>query len=171
MLLKIPLLACIAICCITHFANATPVYNILDYGAKGDGTTINTTAINKAIQTCHANGGGTVEIPQGTFVSGTVILLSNVELHLDMGAVLLGSKDTADYMLQPTTLFTEGYNRYGLLYANNAENIAITGFGEINGRGTYFMNGLDKPHMGHDFDRRFTRQGADFMKEGTFFED
>ncbi len=145
-------------------------YNILDYGAKPDGKTINTLAINKAIRTCNANGGGIVEIPAGNFITGTIVLLSNVELHLDFGAVLTGSKDTSDYLAQPTALFNEGYSHYGLIYANNAENIAITGFGEINGNGTYFMNGLDKPHLGHDFDRKFTRQGENFMKLGTVFE-
>lgn len=155
----------------SSFRNDITIYNIINFGAKPDGKTINTQAINKAIQTCNANGGGMVEIPQGKFISGTIILLSNVELHLDPGAVLMGSKDTSDYLPQSTTLFNEGYNRYGLIYAANAENIAITGFGEINGNGTYFMNGLDKPHIGHDFDRNFTRQGQDFMKEGTVFED
>lgn len=147
------------------------IYNIVDYGAKADGKTINTDAINNTIKTCNSNGGGTVEIPPGNFITSTNVLLSNVELHLDFGARLIGSKDTSDYLLQPRALFNEGYNRYGLLYAQNAENIAITGFGEIDGSGTSFMNGLDKPHMGHDFDRKFTRQKENFMKVGAVFED
>ncbi len=146
-------------------------YNILDYGAKSDAKTVNTHAINRAVGDCYTHGGGTVEVPAGEFITGTIILLSNVELHLDFGAKLTGSKDTSDYLLQARALFNEGYNRYGLIYAENAKNIAITGFGEINGNGTYFMNGLDKPHMGHDFDRRFTRQKENFMKNGSVFED
>ncbi|MEP7377206.1 MAG: glycosyl hydrolase family 28-related protein [Chitinophagaceae bacterium] len=80
------------------------IYNILDFGAKADGNTINTTAINKAIETCNSKGGGTVVIPPGNFVSGTVILLSDVELYLSPGAVLTGSKDTTDYLLNKNLL-------------------------------------------------------------------
>jgi polygalacturonase len=147
-------------------------YNILDFGAKGDGKTINTRAINKAIIRCNRNGGGTVWIPPGTYISGTVVLLSNVILHLDPGAVLMGSRDTSDYLVMNEILFNEGYNRYGLICARDAKNVSITGSGEINGNGTYFMNGLDKPHTGGgDFDRKYIRQGDEFMKPGTVFED
>ncbi len=144
----------------------------LDFGAKGDGKTINTLAINNAIKTCHDEGGGTVFIPHGNFVSGTMVLLSNVHLYLGGGAVISGSKDTSDYLSLETRLFsTEGYNRYGMIYAKNAKNISITGEGEINGNGTYFMNSLDKAKLGKDYDRKFIRQGEDFMKPGTVFED
>jgi polygalacturonase len=152
--------------------NQNSVYNILEFGAKNDGKTINTKAINKAVETCNLKGGGTVLIPAGIFVTGTVVLLSNVNLHLEPGGVLSGSKDTSDYLKMNSTLFNEGYNRFGMFCALDAVNISITGSGEINGNGTVFMNGLDKPHMGGgDFDRRFIRQGEEFMKPGTFFED
>jgi polygalacturonase len=152
--------------------NQTTSFNILDFGATGDGKTMNTKAINKAVGKCNGKGGGTVVIPAGTFVSGTIVLLSNVNLHLDPGAILIGSKDTSDYLVMENALFTEGYNRYGMIHAIDAVNISITGSGEINGNGTSFMNGLDKPHMGgNDFDRRFIRQGEEFMKPGTIFED
>jgi polygalacturonase len=150
----------------------TALYNILDYGAKGNGKTINTLSINKAITKCHNNGGGTVIVPPGTYVTGTIVLLSNVNLHLEPGAILSGSRDTSDYLVMTETLFDEGYNRYGLIYGSDVVNISITGCGEINGNGTYFMNGLDKPHMGgNDFDRKFIRQGSEFMKPGSIFED
>jgi polygalacturonase len=147
-------------------------YNILDFGAIGDGKTMNTKAINKAMQTCNKKGGGTVLIPTGTFVTGTVVLLSNVNFHLEPGAVLIGSRDTSDYLKMETILFDEGFTRFGMICAMDAKNISITGSGEINGNGTFFMNGLDKPQMGgHDYDRKFIRQGEDFMKPGTIFED
>jgi polygalacturonase len=146
-------------------------YNILDFGAIGNNLTINTQSINKTIEVCNKNGGGTVRIPSGTFVSGTVVLLSNVNLQLEAGARLVGSKDTSDYLLLKDALFNEGYNRYGLIYSVDATNISISGEGEINGNGTFFMNGLDKPHMGHDFDRKYVRQGEEFMKPGTIFDD
>ena len=147
-------------------------YNILDYGAKGDGKTMNTVAINNAVRKCNEKGGGTVIVPPGNYVTGTIVLLSNVNLNLEPGAVLIGSNDTLDYLKMSSTLFEEGYNRFGMFYAGDAKNISISGQGEINGNGTHFMNGLDKPHMGgNDFDRKFIRQGKEFMKPGTIFED
>ena len=147
-------------------------FNILDFGAKGDGKTMNTVAINKAVEACNKSGGGTVMIPPGKFITGTVVLLSNVNFHLEPGATLMGSRDTSDYLKMESTLFEEGYNRFGMISAVDARNISITGSGEINGNGTSFMNGLDKPHMGgNDYDRKFIRQGEEFMKPGTIFED
>jgi hypothetical protein len=146
-------------------------YNILDYGAVGDGHYLNTAAINKTISDCNAHGGGTVVIPRGNYISGTIILLSDVNLFLEPGAVITGSKDTSDYKVMDDALFKEGYNRYGLLYAGDAKNISITGQGEIFGNGTYFMNGIDKPHIIGDYDRKLTRQGEEFMKPGSTFED
>lgn len=146
-------------------------YHILDFGARADNNTINTKAINSAIAKCNEEGGGTVIIPSGTFISGTVVLLSNVNLQLEAGAKLVGSKDTSDYLPMKKALFDEGYDHFGLIYSTDATNISITGQGEINGNGTFFMNGLDKPHMGHDFDRKYIRQGEEFMKPGTIFDD
>jgi polygalacturonase len=83
-------------------------FNILDFGAKGDGKTVNTSAINQAIAACAKAGGGTVHVPAGEFRTGTVLLLSNVNLHLDSGAILKGSDDLGDYL-------KEGENRYGLI--------------------------------------------------------
>jgi polygalacturonase len=76
LILFLPL--CLAITC----NNMTSTYSILDYGARGDGKTLNTKAINKAIEKCNAKGGGTVLIPPGIFVTGTIKILSNVNLHL-----------------------------------------------------------------------------------------
>jgi polygalacturonase len=153
-------------------SNQSITYNILDFGAKGDGETMNTSAINKAVEICNRKGGGTVLIPPGKFLTGTVVLLSDVDFHLEPGAILLGSRDTSDYLRMESTLFEEGYNRFGMICAVDAKNISITGSGEINGNGTYFMNGLDKPQMGgHDYNRKFIRQGENFMKPGTVFED
>ena len=65
------------------------IYNITNYGAVADGVTNNSTAIQKAIDECTAAGGGIVLIPSGQYMSGTLRLKSNVELHLEMGAVLI----------------------------------------------------------------------------------
>ena len=71
------------------------VYDICKYGAKGDGKTLNTNAINSAIEYCAENGGGTVLIPKGTFLSGTIYLKDNISLVLRKGAVLNGTADVS----------------------------------------------------------------------------
>jgi polygalacturonase len=147
------------------------IYNITNFGAIPDGKTINTQAINDAIQTCHDGGGGTVEVPAGVFMSGTIRLLSNVNLHLEPGAVISGSKDTSDYLTLHSPLFHEGYSRYGLLFAKDAVNISLTGSGLFRGNGTGFMHDLNRPNNFFWLDRSVTRQGADFMKQGTISED
>ena len=73
------------------------MYNIKDYGAIADGVTINSAAIQAAIDACADDGGGRVVIPTGTFKTGTFWLRSNVELHLEMGAILLASDNLDDY--------------------------------------------------------------------------
>ena len=73
------------------------VWDPYDFGAKGDGKTIDTKAIQTAIDNCYFNGGGKVVLNSGTFVSGTIILKSNVCLHIEAGATLLGSKNINDY--------------------------------------------------------------------------
>ena len=71
--------------------------NILDFGAISDAVTVNTTAIQNAIDKCSQSGGGRVIIPSGTFISGTIRLKSNVELYLERGSVLKASTDMNDY--------------------------------------------------------------------------
>ena len=74
-------------------AAETKQFNIKTYGAIGDGATLNTEAIQKTIDACHAAGGGTVRVPAGDFVIGTIQLKSHVTLSLDYGASLLGSQN------------------------------------------------------------------------------
>jgi polygalacturonase len=143
-------------------SNPKGIYYITDFGAKGDGKTNNTEAINKTIRTCNKNGGGTVMVTPGEFISGSIQLLSNVNLEIMSGAVIKGSLDTADYRV-------EGW-KHGLVFAQDAQNISITGLGEINGNGTAFMT-PEKPHLSGDFDRKYTRQGDKFMDPLLGFED
>ncbi|MFT4523017.1 MAG: polygalacturonase, partial [Bacteroidia bacterium] len=67
------------------------VHNVVSFGAIADGKTLNTTAIQSAIDAANKDGGGVVSIPKGTFLSGSLMLRSNVQIHLEKGAVLLGS--------------------------------------------------------------------------------
>jgi len=140
-----------------------PVYNVRDFGAVGDGKTIDTQAIDQAIRSCHQAGGGTVLFPPGEYVTGTFMMLSHVTLNLEAGAILQGSTNLADY-LPKSDFKARGFNgegrKMGLILGIDVEDVAITGRGVIDGRGTYFFHG---PHRDHDYDPAATRQGADFM--------
>jgi hypothetical protein len=106
--------------------------NITEFGAVGNGKFLNTTAFRNAIDTCHFTGGGTVTVPQGIFKTGTIVLRSDVNLHLEPGAVILGSSDLKDYFLNN--------EKVGLIWCENAQNVSITGLGTIDGNGDVFMN-------------------------------
>jgi hypothetical protein len=104
---------------------AAPV-NVSAYGAKGDGTTLNTVPLQAAIDAANRAGGGVVQLPAGKYLTGSLHLKSHVELRLERGAVLLGSTSRADY---PKGSWT------ALLDADNQQNIKVTGQGTIDGQG------------------------------------
>jgi len=114
------------------------VYNVVDFGAIGDGKTKNTKAINAAITKCNSEGGGRVLITNGKFLTGAIHLKSNVDLHIEAGAVLMFSTDPKDYLPLVRTRW-EGddcYNYSPLIYANGQTNIAVTGKGLLDGQGS-----------------------------------
>lgn len=102
------------------------------YGARGDGTTKDTAAIQQAIDACESQGGGTVRLSAGTYVSAPIVLKSNITFELDKGATLLGSPDHADYPAK--TEFREP-DLQPLVSATGAHNLTITGGGTIDGNG------------------------------------
>src|SRR6185295_14099759 len=91
------LLCVVAIAFICPRAEGASNLNVRDYGAKGDGTTLDTAPLNKAIETCAAAGGGRVSVPPGKYLTGTLRLKSNVTLLLEAGAELIGSPDLNQY--------------------------------------------------------------------------
>lgn len=111
------------------------VFNITSFGAIGDGVAMDTEAIQKTIDACHAAGGGVVRVPAGDFVIGTLHLKSHVTLSLDYGASLLGSQNQADYPTDNLRRAREGQSEC-LLYAEDATDIRLEGLGVIDGRGT-----------------------------------
>lgn len=127
------------------------VYDITDFGAKGDGKTNNTKAINAAIDAASKNGGGTVFFPAGNFLSYTIRLKSHITLHLDQGAVLIGDQEKngvgydlpeADAWYKKFQDFGHSYWRNSLIYGDSLRDIAIEGHGLIWGKGLYTY---DKP--------------------------
>ena len=116
----------------TAALHAAAVCNVRNYGAKGDGATKDTAAIQKAIDACAQKGKGTVTLPEGNYLSAPIVLKSNITLHLDKGAMLLGSTDHADY---PAITEFRAPGLQSLVSAKDASNIVINGEGTINGQG------------------------------------
>jgi polygalacturonase len=109
---------------------APPVlYDVRDSGARGDGQTLCTQAIQETLDKCAAAGGGMVYMPPGVFLSGTLFLRSGVTLHLDTGCTLRGSVNLRDY---PATVpayrsYTDNYTDKSLLCGEKLARVAITG--------------------------------------------
>ena len=134
-------------------------YCITSHGAVADGKTINTKAIQAAVDACAAAGGGRVVVPSGTFFSGSIFLKSNVEFHLSPGARLLGSPDLADFA--PLDVEGFGYHVQGWLYAAlltacKCENVAITGTGIVDGNGPVWWAEKNRTY---DFEAAFRKAG------------
>ena len=137
---KILLSIILVIICHSGSAQATS-FNILDFGAVNDGKTINTIAIQKAIDVCASKGGGTVYFPAGKYISGTLFLKSHITLNLGPGAILEGSNNLNDYPVTISQIrsYTDNYTDKSLIYGEGLEYIGITGHGIIDGNGESFQ--------------------------------
>lgn len=114
------------------------MYDVSDYGAVGDGTTLNTVAIQTAINECTQNGGGTVLLKGGgTYMTGTIYLKDNVTLHVANGTTLLGSPNYDDYTTDTykNMYKNEPHMNRCLIFAKDAKSVAIEGYGTIDGNG------------------------------------
>jgi hypothetical protein len=136
------------------------LFNVKDFGAKGDGQSLDTVAIQAAIDACNKEQGGTVLVPAGEFICGTIEIKSGVTLHVATNGRLLGSKKREDYTAGKGV--PSGNGNIVFIYAANAENISIEGYGTIDGNGLSFYNGkgdntgpgqrgvggnFDRPHL------------------------
>lgn len=128
-------------------------YNVLDFGAKADGKTNCTAAINSAIEAAAKNGGGTINFPAGEYLSFTIHLKSNICLFLDQGAVLIGDSEKngvgydlpeADAWYKKFQDFGHSYWQNSLIFGDSLKNVSIVGNGMIWGRGLYTY---DKPDI------------------------
>jgi Endopolygalacturonase len=116
-------------------------YNVKDFGAKGDGTSTDTKAINKAIENAAATGGGTVYFPAGNYLSGSIRLKNNICLFIDQGAVLIAASDSTEFD-KPEKSANDTYQDYGhshwhnsFIWGENLHDISIIGTGMIWGKG------------------------------------
>jgi polygalacturonase len=127
-------------------SNSAGILNIRDFGATGVATTLDTKAIQSAIDACSEHGGGVVLVPAGTYLTGPLRLKSHVELHLSGGATILGSPHLSDYLngqtpppsrksKLPVPRGSNPPNPLCVIGADDADDIAITGSGTINGNG------------------------------------
>ncbi|MBY7142299.1 glycoside hydrolase family 28 protein [Virgibacillus sp. NKC19-3] len=126
---------------LTHISDPEfPEYkvNIMDFGANADGSTLDTKAFEKAIQHVNEQGGGTVVVPEGTYLIGSIELLSNVNLHLKDENTLIKFTTDINENNYPVAYShwesTPVYNYRALIYAYDAENIAVTGKGTLDGQ-------------------------------------
>jgi polygalacturonase len=112
------------------------VFNVRDYGAVGDGRALDTPAIQSAIDACHERGGGTVFVPAGRYVTGSLFLRSHITLRVDAGATLLGSENPLDYpIVNSRWEGAEQKTHAPLIAGDDLTHVAVTGRGIIDGRG------------------------------------
>jgi|SRR6218665_434540 len=136
---------------VTNCANAQ-LYDVTAYGAIGDGVTDNTIAIQKAIDEC-AKTGGKVYFPGGKFLTATVVLKTNVTLHVSANAIILGHTDTKRYPYQDAGIhfYGEEWAKQALIFCKGQQNVGIEGSGTIDGQGgSFVVNTIKKPDRYRD---------------------
>lgn len=126
------------------------IFNIKDFGAVADGKTLNTTAIQNTIEACFENGGGQVLVEGGTYMFGTIVLRSNVELHIAANATLLGSPRCEDYPEREDVRHVNSeklprWRNACYIYCEESENVSITGMGKIDCNGKAFVRAVENP--------------------------
>ncbi|MGO8766445.1 MAG: glycoside hydrolase family 28 protein [Limisphaerales bacterium] len=146
---KLILFLCLAGFCAPALAQ-NGIYNVRDFGAAGNGTLLDSPAINQAIAKAAAHGGGTVLVPAGTYLCGSLHLQSNIHLLIDAGATVLGAPqgtnayDAEEDFAGPA--YQDGGHTYfhnSLIWGENLTNVSITGPGMINGGGLVTQDGIE----------------------------
>lgn len=149
--------------CVRGPASRAGIYDVRAMGARGDGSTDDTKAIQAALDACAARGGGTVVVPSGTYQLRPIQIGSRTTLQLDTGAVLKATTRLEDYPQESEHTSHES-TRSGLIRARNAVDVAIVGRGVIDGSGMSFVITNNLSYPGKDHDPAATRQGAAFMQ-------
>ncbi|HWW01451.1 MAG TPA: glycosyl hydrolase family 28-related protein [Candidatus Acidoferrum sp.] len=157
-------------------ASAGHTFNVCDYGATGDGTTLDTAGLNRTIEACSQAGGGEVLVPAGRYLSGTIHLRSHVTLYLAAGATLVGTTNLSQYAQPAVPSFMPeakwGKWHRALLVAENAEDVAIAGPGVIDGNKVFDPTGEERmrgPHTLVFIDcRRFTIRDVSIVDAANY---
>jgi polygalacturonase len=143
------------------FPKGKKIFKANTYGAKGDSLTLNTKAIQAAIDACAAAGGGVVTFDTGQYVSGSIFLKKNVTLQLDKGVTIVGSNKLADYPDMPSRIAgIEMVWPAALINVIDQDKVAITGEGVVDGRGKPFWDSYWT--MRKDYDKRGLRWIVDY---------
>lgn len=122
-------------------------YRVADFGAVGDGMTLDTDSVQAAVDRAYADGGGRVIVSEGRYLTGSILLRSGVELHLERGATLLGATNREHYRRQSRW--------YALVLAEAQHDIAITGQGEIDGQGRELALDIDQRYHAGEYGPAF----------------
>jgi polygalacturonase len=131
-------------------AGFAAVFNVRQHGAAGDGLTLDTGALQFVIDLCAQQGGGTVYLPAGRYLTGSLFLRSNITLYLDAGALILGSENPADYPVIHSRWEGMHQDTYApLIGGNSLQNIAVIGRGTIDGRGAVWWKAKEENTLAH----------------------
>lgn len=144
-------------------------FKVQDYGAKADGKTLDTAAIQRAIDAATKAGGGTVVFKSGTYLTGAIFLKSHVCLRVDRGVTLLGVQKLADYPIMPTRVAgIEMRWPAALINTYQQSNVSISGQGVIDGNGKFWWDSYWARRK--DYDNRGLRWAADYdaQRPGSF---
>jgi hypothetical protein len=158
------------------FAVDSHTFNIRDHGATGDGVTLDTGAINRALAACAAAGGGQVRFPPGRYLSGTVQLRSRVTLFLEAGATLVGTTNLAEYRQPAPPAFLPearwGKWHRGLILGEGVEDVTIAGPGVIDGNKVFDPTGEERMRGPHTIVfvncRRFTLRDVTIVDSANY---
>jgi len=152
-----------------HNSNSIPVFSVLDYGVNNDGTTLNTERIQQLIDRVAESGGGIIYFPPGKYLTGTLFLKSYINLHIESGAVILGSLDLNDFI--PTEKEKPEHaarHLRHLIYGKDLIGVAITGRGMIEGRGYKFWPADFRKMTETEIRNAMTRPDGYNTRPGTY---
>lgn len=141
--------------------------SVKDFGAKGDGATLDTEAFTKAIAAVDAKGGGHVDVPAGVYLLGPIELKSHIDLHLSQNATLYFSPDASLYVQKEGAKSTRGRVR-SAISAEQCTDISITGGGLIDGMGNYWRP-VKRSKQSDEEWKNYVKQGGTVTKDGNFF--
>lgn len=132
------------------YARPDSIFNVREHGAAGDGQTLDACAIQAAIEACAERGGGTVYLPAGRYLTGSLFLRDNITLHLDAGAMILGSERPEDYPVIHSRWEGRHQDTHApLIGGDHLRNISVTGRGTIDGRGAVWWKAKKEKTLAH----------------------